>query len=287
MNDNVICVLANNMSFVEAMVANLPNDFTNYTLVTVNESRIGDKTREIREILDLFNVKDSLVIDSKDIVKQLKREVIDTTFVDEYTMGMNILMLWYVMKQFKGVERILLTDDDVIFFKGLATVFENDKNMFTSFRLSAGPVYELASDNRKQYMREWAELFGYTFSKEWYDEYIRCYKASGQRYIVRSQFDLDFYEESLKKFFMCEKFLERWRKRRTHTSWFFDEVFECMVFPYFNNGMNKYTNVIVSKPEKIDESSYARMSNRPIMHNATKSHKLRLLQNMRDRHIIW
>ena len=50
--EKAVLVLANNMNFFKLMVDNLPDSIDDFTLIVVNETRIGDKTSEIRSILE-------------------------------------------------------------------------------------------------------------------------------------------------------------------------------------------------------------------------------------------
>ena len=104
---NAISVLANNLDYFRLMCNNFPDDISDYAVVVFTETRIGDKTEELKQILRESKADKFKVIPSDMVIDKFKADVIDNAFVDEYTMGMNILMLWYLLRYSK-FEKILL-----------------------------------------------------------------------------------------------------------------------------------------------------------------------------------
>ena len=146
-------------------------------LIVVNETRIGDKTKEIKRILKKENIKSYRLITSDEVNKKLKKEVIDNGFVNDYTMSMNILSLWYIKKYMKDIQKVLLLDDDVILRKGISDLFISDIHLFKSNRLSAGLVdFEKQSQNAKNIYNEWIRIFNIDFSEDWWkNKYLKKY----------------------------------------------------------------------------------------------------------------
>lgn len=287
---NAILVLANNMSYFKLMVDNLPTEAKDFDFIVVNETRIGDKTHEIGEILDARGILNFRVFTSEEINERFKKEVIDNDFVDDYSMSMNILSLWFVFKYNKKIEKILLLDDDVILREGVKKLFETDHHLFKSNRLSAGPAdyYGGNSTNSLIVYEEWFRIFGVEFTEDWWTNvYLKKYANSGQRLIVRDKFDFDRYEQKLKEFFESEIFHQFWLDRRTHTSWYFDERFETFFFlDDLNDELKDSTYLILTKPEKMNEGSIKKMLRSAIIHNATNSHKARVYNLMIERGVI-
>lgn len=205
---NAVLVLANNMDWFKLMVANFPTSINDFKLIVVNEVRIGDKTEEIERILKRSIVQNYEVILSSTINQKFKEDVINNEFVNDYTMSMNILSLWYVYKYMPKVEKILLLDDDVIIREGFEKIFESEKHAFYHNRLSAGIVeFDKYSGNAKAIFEEWFRIFDIKFSLDWWqNEYLKKYANSGQRLMVMNKLDIVSYEHYLNEFFKSEIF---------------------------------------------------------------------------------
>lgn len=281
---NAILVLANNMNYLRLMVDNLPEEIKDFDFIVVTETRIGDKTSEIYEILESNKDLKYKVFTSELINKKFKEEVIDNSFVDEYTMSMNILSLWFVYKHNKSIEKILLLDDDVILREGLNNLFETNHHLFKSNRLSAGSAdYYQQSENARIVFEEWFRIFKIRFEEDWWKNiYLKKYANSGQRLIVRDKFDLKEYESKLIDFFKSDIFYQFWINRRTHTSWYFDERFETFFFlDYLNDDLKDSTYLMLTRPEKLNvDSAIRKMNKSVIIHNATNSHKSKMYNLM-------
>ena len=286
---NAILVLANNMEYFNLMVRNIPDSIKDFDFIVVNEIRIGDKTDKIKKILEGSKISRFRVFTSDEINDKFKKEVIDNDFVDDYSMSMNIIPLWFVYKYNSKIGKILLLDDDVILRDGFEKVFESDHHLFKSNRLSAGLAeFHKQSQNAIDIYEEWFRIFQIKFSDDWWkNEYLKKYANSGQRLIVRSMFDLDQYEKKLKEFFESDLFHRFWIDRRNHVSWYFDERFETFFFfDFLNNELKDTTYLVLSKPEKLNDGSFRKMMRSSIIHNATNSHKKKVYNLMIERGII-
>lgn len=288
---NAVLVLTNKIDWFKLMAANFPASINNFKLIVVNESRIGDKTKEIAHILKRSIVQDYEIISSNTINQKFKAKVIDNDFVDDYTMSLNIISLWYVYKYMPAIEKILLLDDDVILREGFDKVFESEKHLFYYSRLSAGLVdFNKYSENAKTIFEEWFRIFNVKFSMDWWqNQYLKRYANSGQRLIVKKNFDIKRYEHYLKEFFKSEIFHKFWISRRTHCSWFFDERFETFYFfNDLNNELRKTYNYLLVdvNPQKMAKSWFGRIERSTLFHNATNSHKRELYDMLIERGII-
>lgn len=288
---NVILVLANNMEWFKLMVANFPASINNFKLIVVNEVRIGDKTEEIERILEHSIIHDYEIISSNIINQKFKEDVIDNSFVDDYTMSMNILSLWYVYKYILSIKKILLLDDDVILREGFDKVFESDKHLFYHTALvDLHHDYYRLSANARSIFNEWFRIFKIDFSLDWWQkEYIKKYANSGQRLIIMKNFDVIRYERCLKEFFKSEIFYRAWTNRNTYCSWYFDERFEnFFFFDNLNHDLKKTYNylLVCRNPQKMNENHFGRISRSTLFHNATNSHKRELYDMLIERGII-
>lgn len=66
---NAVCILANNMEYFNLFVQNYPEELRtdDCKLIVVNETRIGDKTKEIKRILKKENIKNYKLITSDEV----------------------------------------------------------------------------------------------------------------------------------------------------------------------------------------------------------------------------
>ena len=288
---NAICVLANNIEYFNLFIQNYPKELktSDFTLIVVNETRIGDKTEDIKRILAESDIPNYKVFTSRKICDEFKKKIIDNEFVEDYTMSMNILSLWFIKRHNRTIKKVLLLDDDVILRSGIAKLFETDHHLFKSNRLSAGMAeFEDQSRNAKNIYYEWFRIFNVKFSQEWWKEkYLKKYANSGQRLIVLDKLDLSRYEEKLKKFFESEIFFAAWCERNTHVSWYFDERFETFFFfDDLNNDLKDCTYLVLSKREKLTDASIRKMLCSSIIHNATNSHKRSVYNFMIENGVI-
>lgn len=288
---NAILVLANNMDLFKLMVANFPESIRKVKLIIVNEIRIGDKTEEINYILKHSIAQNYKIIPSSIINQKFKEDVIDNSFVDDYTMSMNILSLWYVSKYMSSIKKILLLDDDVILREGFDKVFESDKHLFYHTALvGLYPDYYRLSANARSIFNEWFRIFKINFSLDWWQKkYIKKYINGGQYLIIMKNFDAVRYEHCLKEFFKSKIFYYAWTNRNTYCSWYFDERFEnFFFFDDLNHDLRyKYNYLLICRnPQKINENGFKNIAKSALFHNATNSHKKELYDMLIERGII-
>ena len=197
--NNCIAVLDNNLKFLKILLDNLSScDMTNITICIVNEVRIGNKLNDIEKLISQYHYNIKL-ISSEDIICQFKKDVIENSFVDEYTMSMNILMLWYLMKYY-NFDKILFIDDDVVLLNGFEEVFTHSNHLFYNHRLCAGNTdFNTESNHRKEVLLEWFNIFDITFSEYfWTNIYLKKYINTGQFVVDKTYFDVVKYEHKLK-----------------------------------------------------------------------------------------
>lgn len=260
---NNIIILANDVIQLKAQIENLPELKCKYTIV--NESRIGNKVDEMKRLAEDLNIP-AEIVDGQIIVDKFKKEVIDNNFVDSYHMGLNLLLPWYYKEG-------LFTEEDVILSEGIEDVFNLPNSAFVTSTLSY---------NSSNVVRPELEKIFMPFSDE---EWKYTHTMSGQR--LYKDFDFDLYEKRLYDFYNSEFLRDFWSKKRSHRSSFLDERFEsCFLYEsgILNNDLSKYTQIEVSRPERVDFSKYK--IKKPLWHNATSSHKLKWLKALREHNII-
>lgn len=277
-----ICILCNNTRYLQAFIDNYNQK--DEDLIIINEVRIGDKTKEIKEI-----VKDKrcIVISSEEVISKLKEQVVDTPFVNEYTMGMNILYQWYVFKFF-DYDKVIFSDDDVL-YNDLEPIYNSEKSLFYIFALSAGgKTYDDNSSIYKNLIKSFCEVYDLDINKDNYREAWRNnHISSGQKMYVRNEFQLEEYEKYLKRFFENQYIRYLWTKRNRPQSYYLDEWFEGL-FLYKTNIINdelkkqKLVYLEIRNDNKIDFNKYTKNKECCIWHNATCQHKRAWLEKLKE-----
>lgn len=285
---NIIAVCANNLFFIESMFANLPELNDDIELILFNEDRIGDKTVELEKLCKKYNIKKYKVFKASFVTEKFKN-ICNNEFVEDYTMSMNILQLWFCFKFCKNVENILCIDDDVLLRHNFQDLFDENKTMFYYYRLSAGPKdFEYVSNYQKQILNEFAKINGFVFDKNFYEkEYLKKTISSGNFFVNKNEFDLMSYEKQLIKFFKSRIIYDAWQKRKKATSYFLDERFITFYFmKNFNRILNdkKVVLLIIQKTHKIN--NFKAITNRQIIHFANKSWKHKTYKMLIDKNYI-
>lgn len=279
---NAVCILANNMDFFKHQAENyLPE----CDILVCNETRIGNKIDEIKTLLPR-----AIIIDSQDVVKEFSK-ICDTPFLHSYTMGMNILLQWYVFKHY-NYDKVLFTEEDVLFTPDIMNIFNEDHNLFCVWTFSACCTnYDKLKDLKKEYVDEFDKIFNLNFTSEnfgyiWKNTHI----ASGQRLYIRDKFDIDTYIKYLIAFYSSKVFEACWDRRKSHRSYYLDERFEgfyAYKLGYLNGDIWKYTYLELRKPEKVDFNKYKKIKTcGGIWHNAAMSHKYKWYENLKNYGLI-
>ena len=85
------------------------------------------------------------------------------------------------------------------------------------------------SKNVISLFEEFGKIFDFTFDADIYKNvYLKNYESAGQKLIIRDDFNLNKYEEKLKKFFESDLIHSFWLRRRVPTSYALDEKFETL-----------------------------------------------------------
>lgn len=273
-----LCILANNMDYFKALCKNLKQG--DYDIIVCNETRIGNKVDKIKKICP-----NAIIVDSEDVVKDFATNVVDTEFLHTYTMGMKILIIWYVFKNF-DYDKVFFTDEDVI-INNIDRIFDYDKSAFYYFSLSAGSHAGLKANNEKyqKMITEFNKIFGLDVNEDNYKEmWVKKHINAGQRLYVRK--DIKQFEKYLKKYFKSDYIKYIWDNRKRPTEMMLDEWFESMYILKTGIGtsiLNKNHHVLleIANPAKIDFTKF-NLKKWDMMHNATSSHKLEWLRLLKE-----
>lgn len=272
-----ICVLANNMYLFKELIINLPDNLKDFKFFVFNDTRIGNKTSEIHEIMKDFNYE---VITDKDTNELLP---VKTNFVLDYSMSLKMLMPWYLFST-KEVDKVLFSDEDVLYTERLLNVFNSINTCsFARLRLQAASDRGMSPGPGRSYnsLIHVCECIGYNYdSEEWYQKRINA----GQFIITKEQFNLKYYEESLIKFFNNEYLFDTWKHRKVHTSFFIDERFLAAFViqsGIYNNDLEKHVLLCVNNETKIEDKFLINNYNKKsILHICNNSHKKKTYARM-------
>lgn len=278
MND-VAILSAGGVSYnLEVLLRNIPDYKVRYTILV--DSRLCKDTTPVIDLCKQNGLVDFEVLDSTDMFDKFKQDIKLSTFdfFDSYTMSLNIIAQWYLLK-YKNYDKVLFLDDDVILNNGIEEIFNQDHSMFYKFRLSAGPAtYEACSKKCLTVNTAFADIFDYTFNKDTYKEVVLdTHINGGQRLYCKSDVDIEKYEYYLKRFFENAALYDIWENRRHHCSWYLDERFEgyfAWKTGIFNNDMAKYAYVEVVNIYNPNNGVLANMPKykriqKAVWHNAT------------------
>ena len=285
-----ICILCNNVFYLQNIIDNFQyKNNKSIDLIIINETRIKNLLNEFKEICkDINNI---ILIDGKNIIDRFKTDIIDTKFVDIYTMGLNILQNWYVFK-YMNYDKVIVVDDDVI-INNLDNIFKYDESLFYKFRLSAGgKTYNENSLKYKKLIKTYCDIFDLEINSNNYaDLWIDNHINAGERMYTKKDFNIREYEEYLKRFYANSGINYFWNIRKKPGSYYLDEWFESF-FAYKTGIINdilrieKLAFIEIRNNDKINFEKYTNAKDYPIWHNATCSHKKDWLKILKEYNII-
>lgn len=263
---------------LEVLFRNKPSYDIRYVIAIDN--RICTDVDAVKQLCNKYNVTNYEILESNEIFTKFKHDIDLTTyeFFNSYTMSLNILVQWYLLKH-GNYNKVLFLDDDVILNNDIEKIFENNKSMFYVYRLSAGALtYDECSKTALKVHTAFGNIFDFKVTPENYKQtVIETHINGGQRLYCSADVDIDKYEMYLKRFFENQDLFEIWSKRRNHCSWYIDERFEgyfAWKTNIFNNDMPMYAYVENRNPLNLKNGILNRMPkytkiNKAIWHNAT------------------
>lgn len=291
-NRHAIVILTAYADWIKYMLANWPDELNDKSIdVCICIEERGPKApsvSEVRGICEQYGVNAKILKSSK--VNNWFRVVTDNPFLEEYNMGMNVLLQPFFMArhQYKSV---FFVDDDIIFSEGISKVFEYD---CTQLQRHFGAAQKTLADVNSSDAAVWKALRKAATGDnkiKWEDYRVR-HINSGQRLLHSSDFDLDYYMKGVERFFNDPKIRDTYKIWRTtgKNKWrafMMDQRFETLV--YIGMGVNEEKNtklkslvkIEANRPEKIKTKSA--WISKPLYHNTTCSCKAELYERLVER----
>jgi hypothetical protein len=282
---NAIVVLVNNIEFFETMLRNMPEQ-TDSELVIITETRVGDILGKIRKLLQRYKIEGRVFTSeqiNKYMLKALEFTESGKIYLEQYTMGMNINVQYFLLTHPQSkYEKVLYLDDDVIINKDLSDLFKREEYASLKYLLSAG----VKCENDERHIK-WRKFAGCEF-QAWLHGYIN----SGQRLYSRSQSFLKLYKLMLERFYNSEYFYGQWSHwketgKNKYYAFFQDQNFETSVTMRYgvnNDNMKKYCRLILSI--KNPYKDLTRYVDKHLTHYACGQYKRDFLELLRCNKVI-
>jgi hypothetical protein len=268
------------------MLKNMPRQ-TKSDFIVITDSRVNPNIKlDVSALLYDFKIP-AKVFDSKYInrfcLRHLDLNERGQQFIEEYTMGMNINVQYYLFAHPRSFyTKILYLDEDILINKDLVDIFDNEQYAFYHYLLSAGVKCE--DDFRHKKWRDFAECDFDT----WIDQYIN----SGHRLYSFSDSFLALYKAKLEQFYNSKHFYRRWSEWQHEgkgKTWAFfqDQNFETAVAiksGLINNNMSQYCRLVLSIKNPLKNLELYR--DKHLTHYACGQDKIEFLKMLKNSKII-
>lgn len=266
---NAICILCNDIERFKLVTRNLPDEMPD--LFVVNDTRLGDKTKELAKIYPK-----ATFIEGQTIIDEFPNH----ENISRFALVHKLLIPWYMFKHF-DYDKILLLDDDVFITDKVNDLIDSHDNGVLHNGLLA--PHGCNSDNmRNRVIKYTAKMFG-----------ISQYEKLGQVNAGHILFDRktinDEYQDIVYKWVTSEFFTEVLNAQKSWRSYFLDETF--MTFFCLKNNYSSLSRkevvLIISKYEKCDYELISRwFKKKALIHNCLQKHKTDMFHDLVEKGII-
>lgn len=282
-------VLVNNLIFFEYMMKNRFYD-DDVLWVIFTDTRFGDKNKKenIEKIANKYKLNYKIFTQDKlnekfigSIPKNKKIE----DFLNVYTMSAKFLAIWFVFK-YSGMERLVLSDDDVVFSKDFGEIFNEQCNISQKCCFS---LCNITKDNGSY--KCVAKSFNEDANE--YRKWIVHNKInSGQLYLVKDNIcSIDKYEKILYDFFNDGFLIQKWydASRKAPFCGSIDEAFlSCLIWRTkheFDKGYYNY-QMIGNLSKVKDDTIIKKFNNAKSCHLCAGKYKYELYNKFIDLGLI-
>lgn len=282
---NYIAILVNDLEVFEYVVKNITLDKSKYKFILFTDTRIGDKTRTIKKLAESNNLNFRLFTDAEVNNKLVK--IVNTPFVFEYSMSLNILILWFCIKHCRNIDKLLILDDDVLINGDISMLFDDKPKFMRDSLAAANLIHGIKCGNKKSIdlYNEFNRIFDMSVEPHFL---YKNYMNGGIKYYVRMYINIDLYELYLKRFFESNVIYEVWKNRRSYKTFFLDERFEQMLaikFKMYNHDMDKYSMLVNQKFEKIDFRKFE-TTKKKLLHICNNQWKMQTFEKLVEMGVI-
>ena len=267
-----VCVLANNMRFLNVMMGSITDEMKDFVWFVVNDDRLQDLTSEIESELVNAGISRYKVLKATEINDEFIPLVKDPESVRSYRLSMCLLFLWSIEKHFKSWDNMLYVDDDVVFTQNANKIFELDKCSFYT-----GDGFMKMAMKSYRYEPLVNAIMGMQDNDFTVDEFAESYISSCAFTINRSQFDFKKYETKLVEFFDNDIVFDFARRSRKATGFHTDEMFlsafvqDCGLY---DGDFGKLLAFVISKDDKIRDVTMQNLFKRKsLIHTGNNSWK--------------
>lgn len=300
MKEKIVCVLCNNLYFFKLMLVNMPKQSEEIGFVIFNDERVVDLKEDIKAFLKEYKDKTGCnnrfkVVSAKEVNEYLLSSLEGLTksgkqYLQEYTMGLNINVQYYIMSKYKEVKKFVYLDDDILINGDLEEVFKEEDFLYVGNNFCSGKEWT----EKDSFAQEVLYLADVSLER-WKTHNIN----SGCRLFICRDGYLKVYEDLLVMFYNNREFRRYFAlykatgKYRTR-SFFQDQYFEnCFLWRINrqNSNMHKYCRLVYSFVNKRGE--YAGLKDKRLYNNKlfthyalSKKNKMEFLKSLIEEGII-
>lgn len=295
----IVCILCNNLEALKITFANMPKQNKDISFIIFNDERVKDIGDEIKEFLDEVRSKIEnkiKFVSAKQTNDLLIKNLNGLTesgkhYIEEYTMGLNINMQYFIMKKVSGDKKVIFLDDDVIICGNLDEVFEENEVAYCGNCFSTGGKGWV--NGTDEFADEILKLANVN-AKKWTTKNV----SGCCRMLTYSNEEIKMYEKVLVEFYNSKVFRKNFSVYRNTgknkcKSFFQDQYFEnCFLWRIDkqNNIMDKYCrNMFVyvnRKGEYVGLKDKRKYFDKVFLHYGVGKHKEKFLNDMVDEGLL-
>lgn len=263
---NLICVCCNDLFRWNIIAQNMPSNISNFNLVVVTDTRLGDKVEAIEAMTPY-----ATVITALEVLGAYEDYVGECVNANKYPLGYKMILPWYILSTFKPTKFIML-DDDIVLTEKLDVLFENC-GVCAMHRFG----YDTIADNNARSTN--LKKLSFDVCNIKHSERIK--HVNGGHLMFTNEIDTEEYLDIVDAFFMDDICTDVVNAQKNWKSFYIDEVFFTALYHYYSK---KYENVYCLQkyikchqiiPEKTNLSSLGNLiSKYAITHFAFTNKKL-------------
>jgi len=276
-NKYAIVILTHNLYFTEVALQNMPKQ-TDIDIIFINDVRYKDCMKGLTDLIIKYKLQMNARIFSSTKINSYIRSILKLTkdgnsFLDMYTMGMNINAQYFILGHPNSpYEKALFLDEDVLILRDMIDVFKKEK--VANLRSILNTSFYQANDD---YALAWQEMAGCD-----YETWKYAYINGGQRIYTWTKTFRDEYRNLLEKFYNTKVFYESFKRWKTtgknkSKAFFMDQSFETSFLVrnnLQNDNIKQYVRYLVGS-KCIEDTRKAKYLDRHLLHYAITVDKVK------------